>query len=125
MLQYKWKTFIRKRFIGVCLIHVVYYVSYCTGVLFANEMYGYDSANEGRSLTADNKHIVSLFIMFLSGFSLFFQEVRQIYFSQKKMDYFRSWFNYVDLLAFIFPLVTVFQMVFNGNYFVSISSSMQ
>jgi hypothetical protein len=117
MLDYKWKTFIRKKFAIICFIHSAYYISYCTGVLFAKEMYGYNSTDEERRLSSSHQHIASISILLFFGLIFFIQEARQIF--HTKMNYFSSGYNWVDCLALVLPLITFFQLVFNGDYFVS------
>jgi hypothetical protein len=50
---------------------------------------------------------------------LIVQELHQIARARVKKDYFMSGYNYVDMLAFIFPLVTFIQLAEDGEYFVS------
>lgn len=119
MLQYKWRKFLRIRFVGICLIQATYYISYCTGVLFAFEMYGYDSTNEERLITSNGKHLASIIIAFISGSVLLGQEINQVIKSKRVFDYLKSGYNWVDLAAFVFPLVTFFQLILNMDKFVS------
>lgn len=121
MLQYKWRKFVRARFIGVFFIHIAYYISYCTGVLFAYEMYGYDSTDSKRLVSAHPQHMASIIVAFLSGLVLLGQEIHQIIKSKSLTRYIKSGYNWVDLAAFVFPLVTFFQLILNMKYFVSLN----
>lgn len=120
LLQYKWRAFIRHRFLLICAIHLVYYVSYSTGVQFALEMYNYDSSSEERSIAANSRHVTSIVLFFCSGYLLLQQEFRQIPKNRKFIYYLNSWFNYVDLAAIVIPFFVFLQMVLNWDYFVSV-----
>ncbi|KAI9245393.1 hypothetical protein EDC94DRAFT_413781 [Helicostylum pulchrum] len=120
LLEYKWQNFARVKFIWICLIHIVYYVSYCTGVLFVPELYG---INLEEDFVWDHPgQIVSVVLMILSLSILFAQEFRQLCKTQDKIDYFFSGYNWVDLFSFAFPIITLLQLTCNWSYFSEICS---
>lgn len=119
LLQYKWRTFIRTRFLLICAIHLVYYISYSTGVQFALEMYSYDSTSKDRSIIANGWHLTSIILFFCSGFLLFLQECTQMPRSRLFIYYFASGYNYIDLAAIFIPFFTFLQLVLNWDYFVN------
>lgn len=100
LVKYKWEEFVRSRFWLVLLCHAVFYVSYSTGVSFPEELFGY---TPGTKMTHPS-HYVAVVIMFISGFILLVQEYRQ--FTLNRLEYFRSFYNYVDLAAFVLPVAT-------------------
>lgn len=116
MLQYKWRKFVRIRFVVVFLVHIAYYISYCTGVLFAYEMYGYENGGE---ISDNSQHLASIIIAFLSGSILLGQEINQFIKGNRKTEYLKSGYNWVDLAAFVLPFLTFLQLRLNMNGFVS------
>lgn len=116
MLEYKWKTFARWKFIQIYMIHILYYISYATGVLYSRVLYvdeegGFDIKHPG--------HITSLVIMGISFAVLLVQEFRQFGKTNSKMDYISSGYNWVDLAAFTFPVFTMLQSLLGWDYFAS------
>lgn len=119
LLDYKWRKFARWRFwLMICPVHITYYITYSTGVLFPQELYGYTAGTS--SVKDDSRHLVSIVLMVAMGLVLIGQECRQVYYTPKRSEYFWSGYNWVDILAFIFPMVTLLQMICNWNYLVSI-----
>ncbi|KAG2230888.1 hypothetical protein INT48_003337 [Thamnidium elegans] len=120
LLKYKWQHFARSKFILICLIHAIYYVSYCTGVLFAPELYGQNLEN--KFILENSGQIVSIVLMLTSLLILIIQEARQ--FSQKndKLNYFFSGYNWIDISAFVLPLFTLIQLCLNWPQFVEVCS---
>lgn len=116
MLQYKWKTFARWRFVYICIIHAIFYVSYSTGVLFSQELYGHDP-EEDFVLEAPGQ-IVSIVLMSLAIFILMLQEVRQFWKTHSRLEYFLSGYNWIDISAFVFPILTAIQLKYKWDYFV-------
>lgn len=117
MLQYKWKQFARWRFVGICAIHAVYYVSYSTGVLFAEELYDHNPEEE--YVIKAPGQIVSVTLMCLSVSALILQEIRQFWKTHSRLDYFFSGYNWIDIAAFVFPIFTLVQLVCGWDNFVS------
>lgn len=110
LLQYKWKTFARKRFMQMYCIYIIYYISYSIGVLFPKNVFDY--TNEASVLT-DSRHILCIVSMLTTGFFLFSQEVRQFNKSTSKLSYIVSPYNIVDFIALILPLVGFWQLLYN------------
>jgi hypothetical protein len=108
LTQYKWKTFARTKFYCILLAHAIYYVSYSTGVSFAQELYGYTPGDA----PSHPGHYVSIVLMFLSAFILLAQELRQ--FMVRKLEYVTSFYNWIDLAAFALP-IAAFGMLLTGN----------
>ncbi|KAG2229374.1 hypothetical protein INT48_000911 [Thamnidium elegans] len=100
-LEYKWKTFARTRFILICFIHALYYISYSTGVLFSRSLYATETENE---------------------FDMQHPEIRQFFITPYKMHYILSGYNWVDIAAFIFPAITVLQSLLGWDHFSEVSS---
>ncbi|KAG2230414.1 hypothetical protein INT48_007256 [Thamnidium elegans] len=120
LLNYKWKTFAKRKFAMICFIHALYYVSYCTGVLFSRVLYVKGPENE-----LDMKHpghLASLAIMGLSLSILIIQEFRQFLNTMNKMSYLASGYNWVDIAAFGFPIFTVFQSLLEWDHFAEVCS---
>jgi hypothetical protein len=117
LLQYKWRKFARWRFwCVICAIHVIYYISYSTGVLFSHELYGFVPGKS--SLLDDRRHLVSIIFMCVSGSVLILQEFHQFFYTYRFLSYFRSGYNWVDILAFIFPLITLLQSLLGWDHLV-------
>lgn len=108
LLQYKWKTFARKRFFLIYAIHIIYYVSYSVGVLFAIEVFNYTLGTP-----ISGKHFAPIILMFFSAGTLFIQEVRQFLKYKRKVSYFLSLYKLFDLIAIILPIITFWQMLYN------------
>lgn len=116
LLEYKWKMFARKKFALICFIHALYYVSYSTGVLFSRTLYVKGENNEFDM--EHPGHIVSLAVMGLSLATLSYKEMQQFFSGRSKMAYINSGYNWVDLAAFGFPVLTVLQSLLGWDYFV-------
>ncbi|CAO0791430.1 unnamed protein product [Mucor circinelloides] len=110
LLYYKWKIFIRKRFYLICFIHLMYYLSFCFGVLFARECFDYTIGN---SISDNPQHIAPITLMFVANLVLSIQELRQ-FFNMGLLRYFKSFYNIVDLAALIMPPVSFWLMI-SGN----------
>ncbi|KAL9559060.1 hypothetical protein PS6_000953 [Mucor atramentarius] len=109
LLYFKWKKKIKYRFFLICFIHAVYYVSFSVGVLFSREVFDYVP---GMPIANNAKHMATVTLMLVSCGVLWTQEARQFY----KMEftcwkYFCSFYNYVDLLALVLPIVNLWQML--------------
>ncbi|KAG2229373.1 hypothetical protein INT48_000910 [Thamnidium elegans] len=100
-LEYKWKEFVRTRFILICFIHALYYISYSTGVLFSRSLYVKGTENE-----FDMKH----------------PEIRQFIKTPNMMHYILSGYNWVDFAAFAFPAYTVLQSLLGLEHFGEVCS---
>ncbi|KAL7320004.1 hypothetical protein PS15m_003076 [Mucor circinelloides] len=109
LLYYKWKTFIRKRFYLICFIHLMYYLSFCVGVLFARECFDYTIGNS----ISNPQHIAPIALMFVANLILSGQELLQ-FFKMGLLRYFESFYNIVDLAALIMPPVSFWLMI-SGN----------
>ncbi|KAG1121532.1 hypothetical protein G6F42_012337 [Rhizopus arrhizus] len=109
LLYFKWKKKIKYRFFLICFIHTVYYVSFSVGVLFSREVFDY---MPGMPIANNAKHMATVTLMLVLCGVLWIQEARQFY----KMEftcwkYFCSFYNYVDLLALMLPIVNLWQML--------------
>ncbi|KAG2206944.1 hypothetical protein INT47_008413 [Mucor saturninus] len=119
MVQYKWETFARWRFWCIYALHAIYYVSYATSVLFASELYGYEEA----PLKIEHPgQITSVFFMCASLSVLVIQEARQFAKTSCLHSYISSGYNWIDFFAYVFPVVTLIQMIHGGSYFNEICS---
>lgn len=116
MLQYKWEQFGRWRFWCIYAIHIIFYVSYATGVLFPQELYGYES---GPFKIQAPGQIASVVLMCVSVLVLIIQEFRQFLKTRSVYNYFSSGYNWVDMAAYAFPIFTLLQLRFGWPYFVS------
>ncbi|GAA5803911.1 hypothetical protein HPULCUR_009396 [Helicostylum pulchrum] len=116
LLEYKWKMFARKKFAFICFIHALYYVSYSTGVLFSRTLYVKGENNEFDM--EHPGHIASLVVMGFSLAILVYKETQQFFNGRSKMAYINSGYNWVDIAAFGFPVLTVLQSLLGWNYFV-------
>lgn len=117
MLEYKWKKFARMRFVTICAIHTLYYVSYSVGVLFSEELFYHDPEKD---FTWDSPvQIISVTLMCLSIIVLWGQELRQFWNSHCRLNYFFSCYNWIDMASFVFPIYTLLQLVNRWDYFVS------
>lgn len=117
MLEYKWRQFARWRFVIIYAIHLIYYVSYSTGVLFSQELYDHDPDKD--FLINAPGQIISVALMGLSIFVLLAQEIRQFWKTQCRLDYFISCYNWIDIASFVFPMITLLQLIYRWDYFVS------
>lgn len=121
LLYYKWKTFIRKRFYLICFIHLMYYLSFCFGVLFARECFDYTIGN---SISDNSQHIAPIALMFVANLILSGQELLQ-FFKMGPFRYFKSFYNIVDLAALTMPPVCFWLMISGNSTLVSFSTRWQ
>lgn len=119
LLQFKWTAFIQYRFYGIFAIHIVYYITYCIGVQFALENFNYDSTSIERSIGANSNHLACVILFFIAGTILLSLEINQVPKSSKFLNYFKYWYNYIDLAAIAFPLINFLQLTLDLDYFVS------
>ncbi|KAG2237109.1 hypothetical protein INT48_004611 [Thamnidium elegans] len=120
LLKYKWRHFAKSRFILICCVHAIYYGSYCTGVLFAPELYGLNLEED--IFLEHPGQIVSITLMVFSLLVLVVQEFRQFYGSGNKLNYFFSGYNWIDMCAFVLPTFTLMQLCNNWPNFVQVCS---
>lgn len=117
LLYFKWKKKIKYRFLLVCFIHGVYYVSFSVGVLFAVEVFDYTI---GMPIANYGGHMATIILMLVSCGALWVQEVRQFFKMEDScLKYFRSFYNWVDLAALTLPIVNLLQMLHNEPGLVS------
>ncbi|KAL0135109.1 hypothetical protein V8B55DRAFT_1553845 [Mucor lusitanicus] len=109
LLYFKWKKQIKYRFLLVCFVHAVYYVSFSVGVLFANEVFDYTI---GTTIVGNVKHTLTVTLMLVSCGLLWLQETRQFFkMGFACLKYFLSFYNWVDLIALTLPIVNLWQML--------------
>lgn len=119
LLYFKWKKKIKYRFFLICFIHAVYYVSFSVGVLFSREVFDYAP---GMPIANNAKHIATVTLMLVSCGILWIQEARQ-FFKMKITYWNRSssfFYNFVDLVALILPIVNLWQMLTDKPGLVSV-----
>jgi len=119
LLYFKWKKKIKYRFFLICFIHAVYYVSFSVGVLFSREVFDYAP---GMPIANNAKHIATVTLMLVSSGILWIQEARQ-FFKMKITYWNRSssfFYNFVDLVALILPIVNLWQMLTDKPGLVSV-----
>lgn len=118
LLKCKWQEFARSKFILICFIHAIYYISYCTGVLFVPELYG--QKLENKFILENSGQIASIVLMLTSLLILIIQEARQFSEKNDKLNYFFSGYNWIDISAFVLPIFTLIQLCLNWPQFVSL-----
>ncbi|KAL7308286.1 hypothetical protein PS15m_012153 [Mucor circinelloides] len=110
LLYFKWKKKIKYRFFLICFIHAIYYVSFSVGVLFSPEVFDYAP---GITITNNAKHMATVTLMLVSCGVLWYQEARQ--FLKMGITYWNRssslFYNSVDLVALILPIVNLWQML--------------
>lgn len=117
LLEYKWNKFAMWRFwLVICAIHAIYYITYATGVLFSQELYGFTPGQS--SLLDDGRHLTSIVLMCGAGATLMGQEIHQFWYTPSFIDYFSSGYNLVDIFAFIFPIITLLQLLLGWDHLV-------
>ncbi|KAI7892975.1 uncharacterized protein EV154DRAFT_584756 [Mucor mucedo] len=122
ILQYKWEHFARWRFGLICVIHLIYYVSYSTGVLFAHDLFDHGQSQEEAYRITSPAQICCLVLMFFSVSVLMAQEVRQFWKTYSKRHYFFSGYNWIDFAAIVLPIYTLIQMIYGWDYFNEVCS---
>lgn len=118
ILQHKWKTFVRRRFFLVYSIHIIYYVTYSVGVLFAKEAFDYTIGSP-----IYGKHLACIILMFFSSAILLLQEFRQFCKANNRLSYFLSLYNLFDMAVIVLPIVTFWQMCCDAPGLVNMKSS--
>lgn len=121
LLYYKWKTFLRPRFYIVCFIHLVYYLFFIFGVLFARERFAYSL---GASLYENSWHVVVIALMFTMNLILSIQELRQ-FLKFGFWRYIKSIYNIIDLAALVAPPVCFWLMITASSNLVSAPARLQ
>lgn len=115
LLEYKWKKFIRRYFMLMYAVYLIYYISFSVGVSFAREVFHYEL---GAPVTSHGQ-IGCFVLMFLSVTFLMYQEFRQFIKSYNKIGYIASLYNWIDWLAFSLPLASFALLLKGGTNFVS------
>ncbi|CAG8520135.1 11901_t:CDS:2 [Diversispora eburnea] len=100
IVKYKWEKFARTRFMMSFLFYLVYATIFCITISNNNDMVPGSSH--------DIRFYFFLLISIMAILSLL-QEFRQIIGYQK--DYFFNLSNYVDLISYIFPLITSIMVI--------------
>ncbi|CAO0793275.1 unnamed protein product [Mucor circinelloides] len=109
LLHFKWRRKIKYRFFLICFIHAVYYVSFSVGVLFSREVFDYVP---GMPIANNPKHMATVTLMLVSCSVLWLQEARQFF--KMGLTYWNHssfFYNFVDLVALILPIVNLSQML--------------
>lgn len=119
MLQHKWKQFAHFRFVIVCCVYLLFYITYSVGVSFAEKSFGYVL---GSPIT-DKGQLACICLMFISAFVLLFQEGHQFKRARGKINYILSPYNWVDLAAIVLPTIMFVAMIENHAYFVSVENN--
>lgn len=61
LLEYKWKRFIKWRFwCVICTVHIVYHITYSTGVFFSQELYSFAPGES--SVPNNTLHLMSIML---------------------------------------------------------------
>lgn len=115
LLQYKWKQFAFWRFVIVCIIYLLYYITYSVGVSFAGPAFGYVL---GSPIT-DKGHLACIILQFICAGIMLFQELHQLKRVDGYINYVLSPYNWVDLAAIVLPTLMFVAMYENHDYFVS------
>jgi hypothetical protein len=114
LLAHRWRNHVKVPFYFLLLIHIVYYIFYTVAISFPEEIFDY---NPGSSIQR-HSHLVCLAIVLLTWILFLLEEMKQIIIL--KWKYWKSAYNYIDLLALIFPLVTFILLITDGPHLVSI-----
>lgn len=118
ILEYKWSTFIRKRFIGACLIYIAYYISYSLGVSFSRKVFKYEP---GAALSSAGQ-IVNIVIMAVSVFIAILQELNQVYQSYDKILYLKSLYNWIDWATYLLSIASLTLLLTGGTNFEQVNT---
>jgi ABC-type transport system substrate-binding protein len=113
LLTRRWRNFIKKPFYIILSTPILFYIFYTVAILFPEEIFGY---TPGSSIQ-HTRHLVCLIIALLTWILFFLQEIKQMIDLTGK--YWKSIYNYIDLLAGIFPLVTFILLVTDSPHLVS------
>ncbi|KAI8880959.1 hypothetical protein K501DRAFT_335048 [Backusella circina FSU 941] len=116
LLTHKWRKHIQGSFYIILFFQVLFYMLYTVSVSFPEEIFGYTPG----STIQHRDHLVCLIITALTWILFVTQEVKQII--ALKWEYWKSPYNYVDLLAAIFPLVSLILMLTDAPHLYDISS---
>lgn len=119
MLRYKWKQFAMYRFIWMCFIHVIYYVSFTVGVVFSQDLFHQD--NKEGIIHAPGQ-IISILLMIIAALNLIFKELRQ-FVKAGTVSYCLSLYNQLNLASYYFPMFVLLELIFGIDfYFVSLEN---
>jgi hypothetical protein len=113
LLTYRWRNYIKGPFYILLLIHIIYYIFYTVAISFPEEIFGY---NPGSPIQ-HHGHLVCLIVVLLTWTLFLIEEVKQMI--DPKQKYWESPYNYIDLLALLFPLITFILLITIGPHLVS------
>jgi hypothetical protein len=113
LLTYRWRNYIKSRFYIIFFIQILFYIFYTVSISFSEEIFNYKPGVPIRNPS----HLICLAITFLTWILFLLQEIRQMV--TLKWNYWKSTYNYIDLLAATLPLVTFILLITNDPYLVS------
>jgi hypothetical protein len=113
LLTYRWRKYIKSRFYIILFIQILLYIFYTVSVSFSEEIFNYKPG----ILIRNSSHLICLAITFLTWILFLLQEMRQMV--TLKCGYWKSTYNYVDIIAATLPLVTFILLITNDPYLVS------
>jgi hypothetical protein len=113
LLTHKWRNFIKGPFYIILSTQILFYIFYTVAISFPEEIFGYTPG----SPIQHTGHLVCLVITLLLWILFLLQEMKQMVALKRK--YWKSLYNYIDLLAGIFPLVTFILLVTDSPHLVS------
>lgn len=117
ILQYKYEQFIRRRMLCLFFIHILYYVTFSTGVVFSQEL-NHNIVGTGFRIRSGGQ-IASISLMCITSFLLMLQKVYQFWNSSNKLKWLCSVYHWIDIAAVILPVFTFIHMINGWNRFVS------
>ncbi|KAI8880984.1 hypothetical protein K501DRAFT_335006 [Backusella circina FSU 941] len=116
LLTHRWRNYVKGPFYIILFIQILFYIFYTVSISFPEEIFSYIPG----SPIQDPGHLVCLVIAFLTWILLSLQEAKQMITLQ--WEYWKSPYNYVDILACIFPLVSSILLFIDGPHLYDISS---
>lgn len=119
LLTHIWRNHVKYPFYMLLSIQILFYICYTVAISFPEEIFGYTPGSPIRH----PGHLVCLAVAFVMWILCLFQEVRQM--MALKWEYWRSLYNYIDLFAAIFPLITFCLLVTDSSQLVSVYKTMR
>jgi hypothetical protein len=113
LLLHRWENNIKRVCYTMFFIQILFYIFYAISVSFPEEIFGYTPGSPFQHAG----HIACLVITFLTWNTFWLQEAKQMF--DLKKDYWKSFYNYIDLLASFLPLVTFILLRLNTPHLVS------
>ncbi|KAI7894913.1 uncharacterized protein EV154DRAFT_497382 [Mucor mucedo] len=121
LLEYKYQQFIRRRLFYLFAIHIVYYITFSTGVVFSQELN--NNIIETKFRVRSPGQMASIGLMCAAAVVLMLQKICQFWTSSRKLSWLCSIYHWIDIAAVILPVFTFVHMINGWSHFSELCSA--